>query len=383
VIATTPATIAYTNPGSEHPDNERFISQCEEWFGQEVIRLGSARFTDTWDVWEKRRFIASPLGAPCTAELKKRVRQDFQRHDDLQVFGYTVEEKFRAERFREQNPEVNLITPLIDAGLTKSDCLAMIDRAGIPLPAMYALGYQNNNCIGCPKGGIGYWNKIRIDFPDTFLRMSLLERDIDASVLRANGESLFLDELDPDRGNHADEPSFECSLLCSVAEEHMEGEKIAKPAIKTTIERFEERVDKSGDCWLWTGFVNTDGYGQFGASGKKVYAHQFSYELYIGKIPEGKKLIHSCRIMNCVRPKHLEAVIWKKTTRRGETGKASGAQMLAKTHCPQDHPYNEENTYRYPNGRRECRICRAEHQRFHRAARRAMIIESADINGMA
>lgn len=31
---------------------------------------------------------------------------------------------------------------------------------------MYDLGYANNNCIGCVKGGIGYWNKIRIDFPE-------------------------------------------------------------------------------------------------------------------------------------------------------------------------------------------------------------------------
>ena len=87
---------------------------------------------------------------------------------------------------------------------------------------MYQLGYQNNNCIGCPKGGIGYWNKIRRDFPQTFTRMAELERAIGASVLRSNGESLWLDDLDPQRGNHADEPSFECSLLCALAEEDID-----------------------------------------------------------------------------------------------------------------------------------------------------------------
>ena len=82
---------------------------------------------------------------------------------------------------------------------------------------MYRLGYRNNNCIGCVKGGIGYWNKIRKDFPEHFKRMAKLERELNASVLRDNGESLFLNELKPKRGNHVTEPAFECSLLCHMA----------------------------------------------------------------------------------------------------------------------------------------------------------------------
>ena len=220
------AVLAYTDPGSEHPDNARFLDDCERWFKREVVRLRSDRYVDTWQVWEERRFLVSPAGALCTAELKKRVRFAFERPDDVQVFGYTVEEQNRADRFRRQNPEVDLRTPLIDMGLTKDDCLAMIDRAGIELPAMYKLGYRNNNCIGCPKGGIGYWNKIRRDFPDVFDRMARLERDIGASVLRedtrrGDGGPIWLDELDPNRGSHADEPSFECSLLCAIAEQEL------------------------------------------------------------------------------------------------------------------------------------------------------------------
>jgi 3'-phosphoadenosine 5'-phosphosulfate sulfotransferase (PAPS reductase)/FAD synthetase len=211
--------IAYTNPGSEHPDNERFLNDCEQWFGASIIRLQSAKYSDTWDVWEKTRFLVSPQGARCTTELKKKLRQQFQQHDDVQVFGYTVEEKHRADRFREQNPEVHLRTPLIEHGLSKQDCLAIIDRSGIKMPVMYELGYQNNNCIGCPKGGMGYWNKIRVDFPDVFNRMAELERSLSVSVLRVKGQPVFLDELAPNRGNHLAEPSFECSLLCSVAEE--------------------------------------------------------------------------------------------------------------------------------------------------------------------
>lgn len=210
--------LAYTDPGSEHPDNQRFLVDIEAWLGEPILRLKSDMFTDTWDVWRQRRYINGVAGAPCTVELKKKIRFAIQRPDDVQVFGYTTEEADRAARFRDVNPEVILATPLIDAGLTKDDTLAIIERAGITLPTMYTLGYRNNNCIGCPKGGLGYWNKIRRDFPDVFDRMAALEREIGAACTKDADGPVWLDELDPARGNHADEPSFECSLLCVIAE---------------------------------------------------------------------------------------------------------------------------------------------------------------------
>lgn len=218
VLADGAATLAYIDPGSEHDDNARFLTDCEAWFGQPVERLRSARYADTWQVFRERRFINSPRGALCTTELKKKVRQDFQRPDDVQVFGYTADEQARADRFTEQNPEIHARFPLIERGLSKPDCLELVARAGLTLPTMYRLGYANNNCIGCVKGGAGYWNQIRRDFPATFARMAALERDIGATVLRANGEAVWLDELDPERGRMADEPPPSCSLFCESVE---------------------------------------------------------------------------------------------------------------------------------------------------------------------
>jgi 3'-phosphoadenosine 5'-phosphosulfate sulfotransferase (PAPS reductase)/FAD synthetase len=212
------AVVAYTDPGSEHPDNERFLADCERWFGTTIVRLKSTKYVDTWDVWKKRRYLVGPSGALCTVELKKRLRQQFEDPTDVQVFGYTTEEAGRVARFRKANPDVNLSVPLLDRGLSKDDCLALVERAGIELPAMYRLGYRNANCIGCPHGGFGYWNKIRRDFPETFDRMAAVERELGRTCNRDKSGPVFLDELDPNRGNHADEPSFECSLLCVATE---------------------------------------------------------------------------------------------------------------------------------------------------------------------
>ena len=225
LLDTPSAVIAYVDTGSEHPDNERFLADCEEWFGVEIMRLKSHRHKDIWDVFEKERYLNGPSGAKCTVELKKKVRFRFERPTDRQIFGYTSEEAKRADRFREQNPRVDLITPLIDRELTKTDCLAIIDRAGIDIPAMYLLGYNNNNCIGCVRGGMGYWNKIRVDFPEIFERMSEVEVTLGRSILRdGNGDQVPLRTLDPERGRGLKEPSFECSIMCSAAEDEIDDE---------------------------------------------------------------------------------------------------------------------------------------------------------------
>lgn len=217
--------ITYSDPGSEHPDNRRFLKDCERWFGHPIVILKSDRFVDTWDVWRSERFIASAKGAPCTGLLKRAPTYDFQQPGDILVFGYTVEERLRAERFRRQNFEQSFETPLIDAGLTKGDCLSILKRAGIRLPAMYMLGYKNNNCIGCPKGGMGYWNKIRKDFPDAFERMAKLQRELGPGSgfwqNRQTGGRISLDELEETRGVYAQESDIECSLMCHFAEDQI------------------------------------------------------------------------------------------------------------------------------------------------------------------
>ena len=144
---------------------------------------------------------------------------------DLQVFGYTAEERDRSDRFREQNPDVRLLTPLIDAGLSKSDCHAIVDRAGIVIPMMYRLGFNNSNCIGCVQAqSPSYWNRVRRHFPEVFERRAALSRELGVALVKGtlgDRERVFLDELDPALGSADTDPAMDCSLLCWLAEQDM------------------------------------------------------------------------------------------------------------------------------------------------------------------
>jgi hypothetical protein len=221
--------IVYCDTSSEHPDNARFLADCAKWYDHEIEQIKSEKYEDIWDVFEKTRWLVGPAGARCTTELKKNVRRAYERPDDIQVFGFDSSEQDRADRFRDNNIEIDLRTPLLDRHLSKADCADIVLRAGIEVPEMYRLGYRNANCIGCPKGGSGYWNLVRTTHPEVFSRMAKVERDLDVSIIRqhtGDGDRVrvFLDELDPDAGHYASEPALECGLLCGVQEE-LFGEK--------------------------------------------------------------------------------------------------------------------------------------------------------------
>ena len=214
--------IAYCKIEEEHSDNARFLSECESWFNHPVTILKHEGYNGSiFNVFEKN-YMRTPAGSPCTRALKKQVRLKFQKNDDLHVFGYTVEEEERANKFIDSNNEIKTHWPLLYEQLTKSDVLAMIERAGIKLPAMYDLGYEHNNCIGCVKGGMGYWNKIRVDFPKQFKKMADFEKRKGYTVLKdpKNGKPIFLHDLNPKRGRMQDEPKIECGIFCEMAEKN-------------------------------------------------------------------------------------------------------------------------------------------------------------------
>lgn len=213
--------IFYIETNSGHPDNERFIEDCERWYGQSIERRQSTKYKDVDDVLIRKTYINGTHGAACTSLLKKAVRYEIQ--DELgewngQVWGFDfcAREVNRAIRFKEQNPDTKPLFPLIELGITKEDALGILWKAGIEIPMMYRMGYDNNNCIGCVKGGIGYWNKIRRDFPDRFKRMAEIERKVGATCLHDEKGKIWLDELDPDRGDIVTPLPIQCSITCEI-----------------------------------------------------------------------------------------------------------------------------------------------------------------------
>ena len=215
----------YIDVKDQHPDSIRFIKDCEKVLGTKVEILQSDKYEDVADVVRKHKFINSPHGAPCTGLLKKAVRKKWECQQYANgvsnlcyVWGMDANEARRVEGIRRNFPEFEHEFPLVDRGLTKDDCHALLERLGIKRPVMYDLGYSNNNCIGCVKGGMGYWNKIRRDFPEVFKKRAELERIVGYSILK----ECYLDELDPNRGNMKTEIMPECGVMCYLAEYDME-----------------------------------------------------------------------------------------------------------------------------------------------------------------
>jgi hypothetical protein len=215
-----PLVIARCIVREEHPDNDRFAADCENWFGVPITNLLNEKYDGSiYNVFRARSYISGVSGAPCTLELKKNVRIAFQRPNDRHVFGYCVEEQDRFDRFVDAN-NLDVCVPLIENQLTHSNTLAMVVSAGITLPKMYLLGYKHNNCVGCCKAtGQGYWNKIRSDFPQAFDRMAQEARRLNVRLIRIHNQRAFLDELQPNTGNYADEPEVQCGIFCEVAKE--------------------------------------------------------------------------------------------------------------------------------------------------------------------
>lgn len=203
----------------EDPDNRRFLKDVEKWLGVEIELVTSEKYPSQScvQVWDKRKFMSGPTGAPCTIELKKKAREQWEakNHADYHVLGFTYDEKKRHERFVLMERE-NTLPVLIDAGITKSMCYAILQQAGVELPAIYKRGYPNANCIGCVKAtSPTYWNHVRKMDPEVFQQRAEQSRRIGAKLVRHKGKRLFLDELPADaKGHSLKNMDFECGIFC-------------------------------------------------------------------------------------------------------------------------------------------------------------------------
>lgn len=133
-------------------------------------------------------------------------------------------------------------------------------------------------------------------------------------------------------------------------------------------ERFQKFVDRSGDCWVWTGTVNRTGYAYFSIGGKPQLAHRVAYTLAYGEPPAGQQVDHLCHNRDktcrggwgclhrrCVNPQHLGLATQSENLQRsGRCADRAKERSEAITHCPYGH---------LKEGKGYCAECRRAGQR--------------------
>lgn len=178
--------VIFIDTKNEDDDTYRFLKDCEALYGVPIEQASRFEFDEKYrsisEVWEHWLSLNTATGAICSAELKREVRERIQSkfHDYGQIFGFDVTERKRHLNMRRNYPEINVISPLVDLNLTKSQIVAIFKDLGVEVPRAYRMGYRNNDCFKtmCVQGGIGYWKKVQVDFPEKFEAMANREHKL-------------------------------------------------------------------------------------------------------------------------------------------------------------------------------------------------------------
>lgn len=216
------------NPvAEEDADNLRFLSDVEQWLGVPIEKATNHHYPNcsAVEVWDRTKYMSGIKGAPCTLHLKKHARYQFEIDNDIDwhVLGFTADEVNRFRLFKESERS-NTLPVLIDAGVTKQDCMYILASEGLEMPKMYRLGYPNANCVGCVKAtSPTYWNAVRKTHPQIFAERAEQSRRLGAKLVRVSGERIFLDELDPDQtGRPLKSLELECGVWCHTGENELD-----------------------------------------------------------------------------------------------------------------------------------------------------------------
>jgi 3'-phosphoadenosine 5'-phosphosulfate sulfotransferase (PAPS reductase)/FAD synthetase len=234
----------FMDTGNEDDDAYRFKADCEMWYGKDIetITFIGVKYDKIQSVWRKYKSLNVAHGAICSSELKRELRIEYQRKNSFtyQAFGFDIDESKRAKSMSLNYKDASPIFPLLLHGLSKKSCIKILNDNGIRLPRVYGYGFHNNNCFntGCVQGGIGYWQKMKAEFPDKFNAMADMEHELtdakgepvtmlkdQSKKAKASGNQLvFLKKhpkyphlkcIDQMRGFKL-EPLFECNGFCGI-----------------------------------------------------------------------------------------------------------------------------------------------------------------------
>lgn len=200
--------IIFMDTHNEDDDTYRFLRDCQHWYGVDIEiitmigRSASIRkdlsFDSIQSIWRHYKSLNVNSGAICSSVLKRDLRLMWERENKYkhQVFGFDFGEVNRAISLNKNYPKSKGIFPLLMYGYSKKDAMKIVENAGIKLPVTYHYGFHNNNCFktGCVQGGIGYWQKMRREFPDKFYEMAKMEHEL--TDLRGYPVTMLKDQSD-------------------------------------------------------------------------------------------------------------------------------------------------------------------------------------------
>lgn len=178
--------IVFIDTKNEDPDTYRFMKDCEKWYGikiETITGVGEGyKYNSIQDVWRRFNSLNVAHGAVCSSEIKREVRERWQKDKVYthQAFGFDINESKRARSLLINHKKTKPIFPLLMHALAKTDCIKIIQEAGLEPPITYSLGFLNNNCFqtGCTQGGIGYWQKMAREWPEKYNAMAAMEHEL-------------------------------------------------------------------------------------------------------------------------------------------------------------------------------------------------------------
>lgn len=169
---------------NEDEDTYRFKKDCENWYKKEIKTISEIgeKYNSIQDVWKTHKSLNVAHGAICSYKLKRIAREKWEKKNKYnhQAFGFDINEKNRAISLKLNHPNTKPIFPLLMYGYTKEECFKVLLENNIKIPNMYSFGFKNNNCFktGCVQGGIGYWQKMKKEFPEKFNKMADIEHEL-------------------------------------------------------------------------------------------------------------------------------------------------------------------------------------------------------------
>lgn len=135
------------------------------------------------------------------------------------------------------------------------------------------------------------------------------------------------------------------------------GGSMTRKYTQEQVDRFYSRLDRSGECWLWTGAIwGNNGYGCTRFMRRSESAHRVAWRIEYGPIPDGLCVLHRCDTPLCVRPTHLFLGTQMDNSRDAAAKGRTSNGNVGKTHCKREHEFTLENT-RLDGKGRQCRAC--------------------------